>query len=83
MLGEIEVSTKISPTILENYRKELLAGEHERLEAAKRMGLEDGIIVRNLAIKRYENADYAELFRYFVMSASEKFEDYAGSKEKG
>lgn len=80
MSGEIEVSTTIKPTVLENYRAAVIAGIQKQLENAKRMGLEDGIKVHGLALKRYENADYAELFRDFVMTAAEAYS--AGSDEQ-
>lgn len=74
MQTEISVSTTIKTSVLENYRKEVIAGIQKQLENAKKLGLEDGVIVHGLALKRYENADYAELFRDFVRDASESFE---------
>lgn len=74
MQTEISVSTTIKTSVLENYRKEVIAGIQKQLENAKKLGLEDGVIVHGLALKRYENAGYDELFRDFVMNASESFE---------
>lgn len=74
MQTEISVSTTIKTSVLENYRKEVIAGIQKQLENAKKLGLEDGVIVHGLALKRYENAGYDELFRNFVMSASDRFE---------
>jgi hypothetical protein len=73
MQNKIEVSTTINPLVLDNYRKEVLADIQKQLERAKVMNLEDGIKVHSLAIKRYEKAEYDELFRDFVMSASEPY----------
>lgn len=74
MQNEISVSTTIKPLILENYRATVIVGIQAQLEKAKKFGLEDGIKVHSLALKRYEKAGYDELFRDFVMRASEEFE---------
>ena len=66
-----EVTIKIE--ILENYRAEKIAEEKTMLERAQKHNLQDGIGIHGRQISRLHLASYKELFRWFVMDASEKY----------
>lgn len=69
-VAEMSISTEV----LESYREEKLIEEQRLLEQAWAFNLEEGIGIHTRQIERLNAATNEELFRWFIMDASEKYQ---------
>lgn len=63
----------IKKETLERFRDEQLEDARHRLEIATERNLAEGIAIHCIQIKRFEKADYEELFRWFLLEAADRY----------
>lgn len=69
-VAEMSISTEV----LESYREEKLIEEQRLLERAWTLNLGEGIGIHTRQLERLNVATNEELFRWFIMDASEKYQ---------
>ena len=69
-VAEMSISTEV----LESYRAEKLIEEQRLLEQAWAFNLGEGIGIHTRQLERLNAATNEELFRWFIIDASEKYQ---------
>ena len=71
---EFESEMSISTKILDIWRDSKIVEEQRLLERAWALNLGEGIGIHARQLERLNGATYEELFRWFIMEASEKYQ---------
>ena len=70
---EFESEMSISTKILDSWRDSKIVEEQRLLERAWTLNLGEGIGIHTRQLERLNGATYEELFRWFIMEASERY----------
>ena len=70
---EFESEMSISTKILDSWRDSKIIEEQRLLERAWTLNLGEDIGIHTRQLERLDGATYQELFRWFIMDASEKY----------